>query len=90
MTTTPEFSESEVPQESAPDFMPVVTPPLPDDAPEWAHALNANVGALASGINQTNAYLSRALVLFDKISTEVTPAIESLKNTPIFKMLGVK
>ena len=62
---------------------PLVIKPLPDDAPDWAHILNENVGTIASVMNQT-------MVTIDGIAVEVQPMVDSLTKSPILKMFGGK
>ena len=59
---------------------PLVIAPLPDDAPDWAHVLNANVGTIASTMNQTMATI-------DTIASEVQPMVDGLTKHPMLKMM---
>ena len=68
-------------------FVAVVLEPLPEDAPEWAHVIERNQRAIASGVNQTNAAIGRILDIADGVKDQVGPLIDSLSSSPMIRMM---
>jgi len=65
--------------------------PLPEDAPEWAVALNSNVGILAVAVSNIETTHAKILATVDELKPEVMSFVNSLETNPMVKMfLGGK
>lgn len=83
MTLAP-IDDSDIPG----SFVAVVLEDIPEDAPEWAKVMHRNNVAMTTGINQTNSAIGRILDIADVVKDQITPVLDSLQNSPMFRMIS--